>query len=61
MGNIDFLDRYKEEARILMSLFDHSNIVKCYGYIEAEGSLWIIQELCEGGNLQNGYLFKSQE
>ena len=31
-----------------MSLADHSNIVKCYEYFEAEGNVWIVMELCDG-------------
>ena len=39
-----------------MSLTDHSNIVKCYEYFEAEGDVWMVMELCEAGDLLQGYI-----
>jgi serine/threonine protein kinase len=43
-------DSYLTEIKVLKSV-DHSNIIKIYEYFETEYKLFIVEELCEGGQL----------
>ena len=40
----------------MLKLKDMPGIVKCKEYFEALGDIWIVQELCEGGNLLQNFI-----
>ena len=48
--NLINLEKFKTEINILSSI-DHPNIVKLYQIYESNRSLYLIMELCEGGEL----------
>ena len=45
--NHNLRDRFIQEAQIMMKL-QHPNIALCRGWFEADGKIWIEQELCSG-------------
>ena len=58
-GQQDLRDLFMEEGRLMHSLADKTSIVKCYEYFEAEADVWIVQELCEGGNLLQNFILSN--
>ncbi|KAJ3693989.1 hypothetical protein LUZ60_009469 [Juncus effusus] len=52
------IDDVKKEVRILMSLRGHENIVQFYNVYEDDSFVYIVMELCEGGELLDRILAK---
>lgn len=50
IGDIRGLEQLKDELAILMEI-DHPNIVKLEGVYESEDCIYLVQELCNGGDL----------
>ncbi|XP_072043477.1 serine/threonine-protein kinase 35-like [Amphiura filiformis] len=46
-------DVENDELNAFKSLFYHENVVRCYGVIEAFGSIGFVMEYCHLGNLNN--------
>lgn len=44
------MERFKQEITILQKL-DHPNVLKLYEYFEDERNVYLITELCKGGEL----------
>ena len=44
------MDRFKQEIIILQEL-DHPNVLKLYEYFEDDRNVYIVTELCKGGEL----------
>lgn len=44
------MERFKQEITILQRL-DHPNVLKLYEYFEDERNVYLITELCKGGEL----------
>jgi calcium-dependent protein kinase len=44
------MNTFKHEVEILRNL-DHPNIIKLYETFEDENNLYLVMELCEGGEL----------
>jgi len=44
------MDRFKQEVIILQEL-DHPNVLKLYEYFEDEKNVYLVTELCQGGEL----------
>jgi calcium-dependent protein kinase len=44
------MERFKQEIKILQML-DHPNILKLYEYFEDEKNVYIVTEICKGGEL----------
>lgn len=40
-----------DEERAMLAYLDHANIIKIYEYFHMEESIWIVMELCRGGEL----------
>ena len=51
--NKDMKDDIKREIRMLRKLqsYDHAHIVHMYGHCESDDAIFIVMELCEGGEL----------
>lgn len=43
-------ERFQTEVRILQTL-DHPNVIKLYEYFEDETNVYLVTELCTGGEL----------
>jgi len=43
-------ERFKTEVTILQRL-DHPNVIKLYEYFEDEVNVYLVTEICEGGEL----------
>lgn len=44
------LDRFETEVKILQTL-DHPNIIKLYEYFEDKLNVYLVTEMCSGGEL----------
>merc|ERR1719192_739582 len=44
------LDRFKQEIAI-MKIMDHTNIIKLYEHFEDHRNIYLVMELCVGGEL----------
>lgn len=44
------MERFKQEINILQKL-DHPNVLKLYEYFEDEKNVYLVTELCKGGEL----------
>ena len=49
-NNVEDADAFQHEIKILMSM-DHPNIIKLYDVYETDDFVYLITELCEGGEL----------
>lgn len=50
ISKIKNMDRFKQEIAILQML-DHPNVLKLYEYFEDSKNVYLITELCTGGEL----------
>lgn len=48
------------EAKLLMSLKPHNNIVKCYNCMIENGKVCIVQEYCDKGDLKQAIQAQKQ-
>jgi len=44
------MDRFKQEIMILQQL-DHPNVLKLYEYFEDDKNVYLVTEVCKGGEL----------
>jgi calcium-dependent protein kinase len=44
------MERFEQEIKILQML-DHPNILKLYEYFEDEKNVYLVTEICKGGEL----------
>jgi len=49
-AKIKNFDRFRTEVRILQTL-DHPNVIKLYEYFEDETNVYLVMEVCSGGEL----------
>ncbi|KAL6753863.1 kinase-like domain-containing protein [Haematococcus lacustris] len=52
-ANPEVIDDIKQEAKIMLHLRGHPNVVEVYGMFEDEDNIHIVQELCSGGDLKS--------
>lgn len=49
-NKIKNMDRFKTEVKIMQTL-DHPNVIKLYEYFEDDTNVYLVMELCTGGEL----------